>query len=359
MKKILHIVEAFGSGVFSFLVDLVNNTDEEFDITIAYGVRSETLPDFEKYFSKRVKFIKVGNFTRSINIVKDMKAFFEIKKILKEVDPEIVHLHSSKAGFLGRFAVNCKKRKVLYNPHGFSFLMQNNSSLKRRIYLILEKVAAYRNATIIGCSEGEYKEALKLTPNSICINNGIDIDKIEKETKNLKKEEVDFENLKICTVGRIGHQKNPELFNKIASNFPNIKFTWIGDGELRDLLVSPNISITGWKTREEVLEILNKNNVFILTSLWEGLPISLLESMYMEKLCIVSDCIGNRDVIKNGENGFIAKELNENIEIINNIVFKAKNNEEIIRNAKNDIKNRFNIEKMVKKYSNIYNERRI
>ena len=137
MKKVLHIVEAFGSGVFSFLVDLVNNTDEEFDITIAYGVRSETLPDFEKYFSKRVKFIKVNNFTRSINIVKDMKAFFEIKKIVKEVDPEIVHLHSSKAGFLGRFAVNCKTRKVLYNPHGFSFLMQNNSGLKRKIYWIL------------------------------------------------------------------------------------------------------------------------------------------------------------------------------------------------------------------------------
>ena len=81
--------------------------------------------------------------------------------------------------------------------------------------------------------------------------------------------------------------------------------------------------------------------------------------MYLKKICIVSDCIGNRDVIKNGENGYIAKDLNENIKIINNIVFKTKNNEEILRNAKNDIKNRFNIEKMVKKYSNIYNERRI
>ena len=359
MKKVLHIVEAFGSGVFSFLVDLVNNTDEEFDITIAYGVRSETLPDFEKYFSKRVKFIKVNNFTRSINIVKDMKAFFEIKKIVKEVDPEIVHLHSSKAGFLGRFVVNCKKRKVLYNPHGFSFLMQINSGLKRKIYWMLEKVAACRNATIIGCSEGEYKEALKLTKNSICINNGIDIDKIEKETQNLKKEKADFKNPKICTVGRIGYQKNPELFNKIASNFPNIKFTWIGDGELRNLLTSSNINITGWKTREEVLKTLNENDIFILTSLWEGLPISLLEAMYMEKLCIVSDCIGNRDVIKNGENGFIAKDLNENIKIINNLVFEKKNNEKILKNSKNDIKNRFNIENMVKKYSNTYNERRI
>ena len=124
-------------------------------------------------------------------------------------------------------------------------------------------------------------------------------------------------------------------------------------------MTSSNINITGWKTREEVLKTLNENDIFILTSLWEGLPISLLEAMYMEKLCIVSDCIGNRDVIKNGENGFIAKDLNENIKIINNLVFEKKNNEKILKNSKNDIKNRFNIENMVKKYSNTYNERRI
>ena len=72
-KKILHIVESFGSGVFSFLVDLVNNTDKDFDITIAYGVREETLVNFKEYFSDRVKFIKVENFVRSINIKKDFK----------------------------------------------------------------------------------------------------------------------------------------------------------------------------------------------------------------------------------------------------------------------------------------------
>ena len=171
--------------------------------------------------------------------------------------------------------------------------------------------------------------------------------------------EIDLKKLKVCTVGRIGYQKNPDMFNKVAECFPDVHFTWIGDGELRDKLTSSNIEITGWKTRNEVLRILNEQDVFILCSLWEGLPISLLEAMYLKKICIVSDCIGNRDVIKNGENGYIAKDLNENIKIINNIVFKTKNNEEILRNAKNDIKNRFNIEKMVKKYSNIYNERRI
>ena len=60
--------------------------------------------------------------------------------------------------------------------------------------------------------------------------------------------------MKICTVGRIGFQKNPKLFNEIAQEFPDLQFTWIGDGELRNELTSKNINITGWLERKEVLK---------------------------------------------------------------------------------------------------------
>lgn len=350
-KKILHIVESFGSGVFSFLVDLINSTDEEFDITVAYGKRTETLENFKEYFSGNVKFIEVKNFTRSINPVKDLKAFFEVKKIIKKVNPDVIHLHSSKAGFIGRFVANGKKVKVLYNPHGFSFLMQDSSKVKRLIYWLLEKLGALRNCTIVGCSNGEYEEALKLSKNSVCINNAINIDKLDEETKNFKNKKNDFQNLKICTSGRIGYQKNPELFNKIAQDFPNIQFTWIGDGELKDKLTSKNITITGWKKREEVLKIVNENDIFILTSLWEGLPISLLEAMYLKKVCIVTNCIGNRDVIKDKENGFIIKDDNHKI-IIENL--NEEICEKVSNKARNDVLNKFNIQRMAEEYKDIY-----
>lgn len=353
-KKVLHIVESFGSGVFSFLVDLVNTTDKEFDITIAYGVREETLENFKSYFSDRVTFIKVENFTRSINPVKDIKSFFEIKKIIKKVNPDVIHLHSSKAGFVGRFAANGKKVKMLYNPHGFSFLMKNSSKIKRIIYWLLEKIGSFRKCTVVGCSQGEYEEALKLTKNAMCINNGINIEKIENEIKNLKPKEIDFNNLKICTSGRIGFQKNPKLFNEIAEKFPNLQFTWIGDGDLRDELKSSNIQITGWKTREEVLKILNENDIFILTSLWEGLPISLLEAMYLKKICIVSNCIGNRDVIKNSQNGFVAENKNEFIKEINEINNKKYDLDKIVKQQIEDIIHEYNIKIMVEKYIKEY-----
>ena len=356
-KKVLHIVEAFGSGVFSFLVDLVNGTCEDFDITIAYGIRDETVENFKDYFNKNVKFIKVENFTRSINPKKDIKAYKEVRKIIKEVKPDIVHLHSSKAGIIGRLAVNGNKIKMFYNPHSFSFLKQDDSRLKRKIYWLIEKSAAIFNkkCTIIGCSKGEYDEAKKLNKNSICINNGINVNKLNEETKNFKEKEIDYNNLKICTVGRIGYQKNPEMFNEIAKAFLNLEFTWIGDGNLRDVLTSKNITITGWKSRNEVLKILNEQDVFILPSLWEGLPISLLEAMYMKKICIVSDCIGNRDVIVDGENGFVCENIEKYKLIINDI--RVNNNIKlIIEKSYNDIINQYTIQKMNSAYRENYNK---
>ena len=327
---------------------------------VAHGRREETLENFKDYFPNNVKLIEVKNFTRNINVTKDLKALLEIRKIVKNEKPDIVHLHSSKAGILGRVAIHEKNIKMFYNPHGFSFLKKDDSKIKRFIYKSIEKVAAIlnRKCTIIGCSKGEYEESRKLNKNSININNGITINKIDEELENEQKSKIDYNNLRVCTVGRIGFQKNPELFNEIAENFPEIQFIWIGDGELKNELTSPNIKITGWKERKEVLNELNKNDIFLLPSLWEGLPISLLEAMYMQKICIVSSCIGNRDVIENGKNGFIINSVEDFEEIIKNIM-KNKDIDKITEQAKKDVLEKYNTDKMVEEYEKLYGIKKI
>ena len=142
------------------------------------------------------------------------------------------------------------------------------------------------------------------------------------------------------------------MFNEIAKNFPNIQFTWIGDGELRSELTSKNITITGWLERKDVLKELNNNDIFILTSLWEGLPISLLEAMYMKKICIVSDVIGTRDVIDNNYSGFICNSAEEFKEVISKI--NLYNYENIIRRAYIEILKKYNIKTECEKYNKIY-----
>ena len=90
--KIVHIVEAFGGGVYNYLVDLLNGTINEFEITVIYARRPQTPENFEKEFDNRIKFIEAKHLTREIGI-EDVKAFFEVKKILKEEDYKILYLY--------------------------------------------------------------------------------------------------------------------------------------------------------------------------------------------------------------------------------------------------------------------------
>lgn len=351
-KKLLHIVEAMGGGVFTYIVELSNQLVEKYDIYIAYATRPQTPENFRDYFDDRIKLIEVENFSRSVNILSDVKAFFEIKNIVKKINPDVVHLHSSKAGALGRWCINGRKIPMFYTPHGFSFLMADQSKLKLKIYKFIEKFCAIRKCTTIACSKGEYIEAKSLNKKATYVNNGINIKKLEKTIETIQKQNSD--NFTVFTLGRICYQKNPELFNSIAKSMPNVKFLWIGDGELRNKLTSENIEITGWVDRETALKYALSADVFMLTSLWEGLPMSLLEAMYMKKLCIVSNVIGNRDVIKTLCNGFCCDTENDFIDAIN--FAKDKDCNELISNARNDILAQYNTEVMAKKYDELYSK---
>ena len=351
-KRLLFIIEAMGGGVFTYIVDLSNEIVKTFDVFIAYAVRSQTPIDFEKYFDKRVHLIKVENFERSINPKSDIKAFFEIKAIAKKVNPDIIHLHSSKAGVLGRFAFDGNKIPIFYTPHGYSFLMKDHSSIKRFAYKTIEKICGKRKCETISCSEGEYRESLKLTKYATYVNNGINIEKLQNLLDStVKHNENKFT---VFTLGRICYQKNPMLFNQVALALPNIKFLWIGDGELRDELTAPNIKITGWVDRKEALLYSIQGNVFLLTSLWEGLPLSLLEAMYMKKLCVVSNVIGNKDVIHDGKNGFVCKKIEEYVTAIICALNVSPLCQKYIINAYEDILKDYNTKVMSNKYSEIY-----
>ncbi len=349
-KKILYIVEAMGGGVFTYIVDLTNELVDTYDMYIAYAVRKQTPSNYKDYFDKRIHLIEVKNFARAINATKDIAAFFEIRKIAKEIKPDIIHLHSSKAGALGRFAFSGKRVPLFYTPHGYSFLMQNSSEAKRKIYKGIEIVCGKRNCTTISCSKGEHSESLKLNKQAVYVNNGINMEQLQKlidELGNAKQHP-----FTVFTLGRICYQKNPALFNKIALAMPDVRFLWIGDGELRSELTAPNITITGWTERKEALKYSTAGDVFVLTSLWEGLPISLLEAMYMRKVCIVSNVIGNRDVIKHGTNGFVCNSVDEYVRAIK----CAKNNDmsQLVEVAYQEILKCYNTKTMAEQYNKIY-----
>ena len=385
-QKILHIVEAMGGGIFSYIVELANGLSDEFDVIIAFGIRNETPENYADYFNENVKLIRVKSFSRSLNPIKDFKACFEVRKIVKQTEPDIIHLHSSKAGAIGRISLSASHRKMFYTPHGYSFFMEDIPVFKRKIFKQVERVLGKKNCMTVACGRGEWEKSKMVTLNSTYVSNGINTAKIDRvmgrignksvsgksveasaigvdECSRLNESSLDVgertiasgetrHEFTVYTVGRITYQKNPEKFNRIAELLPDIKFLWIGEGDMKEYLTSPNIEVTGWKNGDETIALAMQGDIFILPSRWEGLPISLLEAMYMEKLCIVSDVVGNNDLIFNDATGFVcdtAEQFAEKIKERMNV-----DNSEITCNAYKEIVDNYNSLGLCRDYKKLY-----
>jgi glycosyltransferase involved in cell wall biosynthesis len=313
--KVVHIVEALEGGVYTYFKDLSaffgdEKKSETIETAIIYSSNRNgvSLQKVNTEFSNNVTLINL-NMVREISFFQDYRAIIKLHKELKKLNPDIIHLHSSKAGVLGRIAAFFlfKKVKLFYTPHGYAFLRTDISKNTKKFYSGIEKsFQRLFGGTIIACGDTEFEIAKKIGPAEL-IRNGVDIDDIRQHY-------LPQENTKLVvgTSGRISSQKNPELFNKIALRFPDLNFVWIGDGELKSILNASNIRITGWITdKNEVLKQLNSIDIYLQTSLWEGLPIAVLEAMVLEKPVIATNIIGNKDALVPNISGFLFDEIVE------------------------------------------------
>lgn len=314
-KKVVHIVEALGGGVYTYFKNLSHffgneNQLDSFETYIVYSSkRRELTPEnIHKEFSKKVHLIET-DMTKELSPIQDFKAVLRLRKIIKEINPDIIHLHSSKAGVLGRIAVFSlfQRKKVYYTPHGYAFLRLDISKTKRKMYYLFELITQKLfGGTTIACGDTEHEIAKKLGKSEL-IRNGVFVDLIAKNYQPNSNSK-----LTIGIVGRITFQKNPTLFNEIANKFPQYDFVWIGDGELRDQITSPNIHITGWfSDNEATFPFINSIDVFLQTSLWEGLPLAVLEAMAMQKPVVTTNVIGNKDAVEHRKTGFIFNSIEE------------------------------------------------
>jgi glycosyltransferase involved in cell wall biosynthesis len=313
--KVVHVVEAVAGGVHTYFKDLSfffgdPEINKNIDTTIIYsGNRKEIDSDkIKQEFSKGVSLIELS-MVRNFSPIKDLKSTLELAAVLRKLKPDVIHLHSSKAGVLGRSVcfLLFKKKKLFYTPHGYSFLRTDISNLNKKIYWMIEKnFQKLFGGETIACGDTEYEIAKTIGKSSL-VRNGIDIEYVNNKIADHKNEV-----LTIGIVGRITFARNPKLFNAIALKFPDFNFVWIGDGELRHEITAPNIRITRWfLERDNALTELNAIDIYIQTSLWEGLPIAVLEAMAMKKPVLATNIIGNKDVVRHNETGFLFNEIDE------------------------------------------------
>jgi glycosyltransferase involved in cell wall biosynthesis len=355
--KVVHVAESFSAGIIDFIFYLTTEL-KDYQHTIVYGKReikerNVKLEDIKKRFPENTEFIEWKFARREINLFFDFLALLDLYKTLRHNRCDVVHLHSSKAGFVGRLLGSLfADKKILYTPNGAFFVRTDISNAKRKVVVLLEKFANKLSGQIVCCSASECRAFLDKNIKSSYINNGI----VLSETKINSSTDGYF---RIVTSGRASIQKNPVLFNKIAKALENekkIKFIWIGDGDLRHELNASNIEVTGWIGKTEVMKNLEQADLYLSTALWEGLPFSVLEAMNYSKPLLLHNCVGNVDLVKNGYNGFIFSSLEEAaVKIIN----FSQHREQLVEMGKNSRQmcfENFNIKNTCRLYAEKYTE---
>lgn len=347
------VCEAFGGGVFTYVSQLCNDMCNFFEVYLAYAVRPQTPQDYREFLDYRIHMIEVKNFSSKgiINILNDIKVIKELRLIERTVKPDIIHLHSSVAGGIGRLAFKGKNNTVVYTPHGYAHILMG-SGVKCKMYGLMETILGkFSNAITLTCCESEDEVAKRLSKRTAYIETGVNLADLSASLDGI--DSLKNDKFTVFTLGRACVQKQPQLFNRIAELVPEAKFVWIGNGELENQLTAPNLEVTGWKPRKEALAMAKSADAFILCSLGEAIAMSLIENMYIKNLILVSNVMGNKSVIQDCVNGYICEKAEDYAKRI-----KAAMKEfptELPEKAYQDVLNIYNTEAMRQKYIKFYN----
>lgn len=353
-KKILMVCEAYEGGVFAYVTQLCNDMCKAFEVWLAYSKRSRLPQNFKDLLDDKVKLIEVKNFGHLSSITTDIKLIKELRHIEKMVKPNIIHLHSSIAGGIGRIAFTGKCNRLVYTPHGYAHvLMGGKYSIKCNCFRIAEKLLGNKSKCItLTCCKSEDEEAKKFSKRTAYVETGVNLRDLGESLNSIIPEK--NEKFTVYTLGRTCTQKQPWLFNEIAKAVPEARFVWIGGGELDYQLDAPNLEHIAWKPRKEALALGKGADVFVLCSLGEAIAMSVIENMFMGKLMLVSNTMGNKSVIQDGVNGYLCDTIDDYAKHIREAMRSYP--QELCNQAVEDVKTIYNTEVMTQKYSQFYND---
>lgn len=380
--KILHIGN-LKSGIDTYVRNTVALASDKFEFVIVNGADDNSKPYMRHGI--QVKTYSIDMY-RALNPVKDMKAVMQAIKIIKKEKPDLVHCHSAKGGVIGRFAAFFTGTKVVYTAHAFSFLSAE-SAKKKQVFLLLEKIAKL-NSYLLACSGSERELGIKVVgfkeKKAFAWNNAVpdadkgltrisQISRIPSQNNEASDLPVPKEGERyITSIGRPSYQKNPlfmvEVAHGIHLKHPDIKFYLLGVGfyspmleDMKKLIhqydMDDTFYLLPWLSHEETLKYVKGSLLYFMTSLYEGLPISVIEAMSLGKAIVASDVLGNKDCVKDGYNGYLLP-LKEEVfvEKMNDLIENDEKRKEMEKNSRSYFESDFFIDNRIKALEDIYTE---
>lgn len=383
-KKILYIItQTKWGGAQKYILDMARHFCQDNDVSIAYGEIKEIDEHFIAECKKiNVKTIEIPYLSRNIDLGKDYLAIIEISKLLSKESYDLIHLNSSKVGLLASlaskyYALNLlnTKMRIVYTAHGFVF-NEPLSKMRQKIYKLSETISTSIQNVIIAVSEADRQSAIKHKVTDgrkiVTIHNGIDFDKYNFYASELAREKLSLsKNQKYFgTIASFYNTKGymylveaiKELRNSNWLEFEKYSWVFMGDGPEKEKIIKL-IQDAGLENKIKIIssqndaaQYLKAFDYFILPSVKEGLPYTILEAGLAQVPIIATNVGGVPEIITDDLNGLLVGPANP-LSLSQTIKKLAGDNQlaqKLVENNLENIKNNFSLDKTLVKTEELY-----
>jgi glycosyltransferase involved in cell wall biosynthesis len=310
----------------------------------------------------------------------DLVALWKMVRLMKRGRYHIVHTHTAKAGFLGRIAARIAGvPHVVHTLHGVTF-HDHIHPIVRRIYVLLEKVAAPCCDVMISVGEDVKRkyleESIGRSEQYVTIPSGMDTAPFREAREHpetgrgpLRAEfGFDDEDVVVGMVSRLEARKGYRFLfaavQRLAPDFPHLRVLVVGEGEqreelellARDLGIEARVRFAGF--RSDVASAIAAFDVATLTSLWEGLPRVLVQYALLERPIVTFEVEGSREIVDDGRSGYVVplRDVELLVDRLRRLVANAELRLEFGRRVRERVEGRWDVDIMVRKITEVYQD---
>lgn len=365
--KILQLISSLGFfGAENVVVNLTKELNKS-GVATFLGVFQDPRNDIQALIEK-IKERRIPYQVFPCRSQFDLRTLRLIRNYVRDNDIDIIHSHGYKTNFYTLFLNSNKRVKLIATVHNWI-----RNDFKLRFYELIDKFVLRKFNAVVVVSNDVKKRIEKAGVNQtniFFVNNGIDVDKFSTKTcavTALDKTAIINKEKIIGTVGRLSAEKGQdyliEAFSKVLRVDQHVKLLIIGDGPLKEQLVFKvkNMNL-GSKVvflgkRDDIPELLEEMDIFVLPSLVEAMPMALLEAMAAKKAVIASAVGSIPELVHDGNTGILVEAGNVDsiCKAILSILNDLPKREKMGCNAYNKVRSEFSSDKMTREYLKIYN----
>jgi len=356
-------------GVAVLIGNLMRNYDASaFEFKLAAGVCDTSEEDYLQAVARDIPAVKIPSLQRAISLRKDLTAFFEIVKVIKEFKPDVIHTHTSKAGLLGRLAaiMTYPKAKRVHTYHGH-LLDGYFSKFKTHLFILCEAVLAKRTHRLIAMGNQVKRDLLharvgKDEQFSVLFPGLVAVKEIAKDQA-CRDLGLEADAIYCLFIGRLTQIKRPDRLLDVVAELKrrnvSVSFLIVGDGELSENVKSRianeklSAKMLGWQ--KDTTAVYSAADILLLCSDNEAVSLALIEgSQY--SLPLVSTNVGSvGDVVITGSTGLLTESTADALaDAVEALVADAALRKAMGAAGKARAEQYFSLDRMLKDHSDLY-----